>query len=271
MPALGLNSTLGTTDWGAFILERLRTESALLKAGARYIAITGKSMVVPRLLDDGSASWVDELQEIPSDAPDADTITLTPKKLGNVVTLSNESIADAPVSELDLVGNSLARSVAVAIDARVFSTAVETAIAPPGLLTSMTAAVGPVSFDSIISAIGSIEAIGGTASVVFAHPNDVTSLRLIKDTGGRPLLQPDLRAAGAESISGARVISTPSLPIGTVVICDPKQIILAVRKSVEVSFSAHSRFTADAVVARVTARATWALNDARGVVKLEAA
>jgi len=146
--------------------------------------MTGKSMVVPRLLDDGSASWVDELEEIPSDALDADTITLTARKLANVVSLSNESIADAPVSELDAVGDALARSVAVAIDSRLFSTAVATAIAPAGLLPSMSAAVGTVSFDSIIAAIGVIEAIGGTASVVFANPADVTTLRLIKTAAG---------------------------------------------------------------------------------------
>jgi hypothetical protein len=47
MPAgpLGLTATLGTTDWASFILERLRTEDALLRAGARYIPISGKQAV----------------------------------------------------------------------------------------------------------------------------------------------------------------------------------------------------------------------------------
>ncbi|MFP5364350.1 MAG: phage major capsid protein [Thermoleophilia bacterium] len=165
MTALGLNVTWGQTDWSDLILERLRTQSAVLRAGARYIPMTGALIVVPRLLDDGEASWVDELEEIPSDAPDADTVTLLAKKLANVVSLSNEAIADAPVSELDAVGNALARSVAVAIDNRLFSTAVASATAPAGLLPSMSAAVGAVSFDSIITAIGAIEAVGGTASV----------------------------------------------------------------------------------------------------------
>ena len=54
-------------------------------------------------------------------------------------------------------------------------------------------------------------------------------------------------------------------------VADPKQIIVGVRKNLAVAFSAHSKVTADAVVARVTARATWALNDARGVIKVAAA
>jgi len=32
MTPLGLNTTWGATDWSSFILERLRTESALLRA-----------------------------------------------------------------------------------------------------------------------------------------------------------------------------------------------------------------------------------------------
>lgn len=227
--------------------------------------MTGKSMVVPRLLDDGSAVWVDELEEIPSDAPEADTISLTAKKLANVVTLSNESIADAPVSELDAVGLALARSVAVAIDTRAFSASAATSIAPAGLLPTMTPAVGTVSFDSIIATIGAIEAIGGTASVVFLNPTDVTTLRLVKSATGANsyVLQPDTRLAGAESISAARIISTPALAAGTMVVADPKQIVVGVRKAVEVAFSAHSAFTSDAVLARVTARADFKLNDAR--------
>lgn len=84
-------------------------------------------------------------------------------------------------------------------------------------------------------------------------------------------MQPDLRLAGAESVSGARIISTPALPVGTFVVADPRQIIVGVRKAIEVAFSAHSKFTADAVVARVTARTAFALNDARGVIKVAAA
>jgi HK97 family phage major capsid protein len=273
MPALGLNITWGATDWSAFILERLHTESALLRAGARYVPIDGKTAVVPRLLDDGTAVWVDELQEIPSDAPEADTITLSPRKLGNVVSLSTESIEDSPVSELDAVGNALARSVAVAIDGRVFSAAAATAIAPGGLLPQMTAGIGPISFDNIVRAVGSIEAVGGVANVLFVNPTDLVTLRLVKtgDGSNQPVLQPDLTAAGAEQISGARVISTPALPAGTAVVGDARHIVVGVRRDVRVEFSAHARFTADAVVAKITARADWAVNDPRALVRMAAA
>lgn len=273
MPALGLNATLGATEWSAFILERLQTESALLRAGARYIPISGRQAVVPRLLDDGSAAWVDELEEIPSDAPEADVITLIPKKLGNVVTLSNESIADAPVSELDAVGNALARSVAVAIDARVFSAAAATSKAPAGLLPSMTAAVAPISFDAITRAVGAVESVGGVATALFIHPTDLTELRLVKTGSGSnaPVLQPDLAAAGAEQINGARIIPTPALPAGTAVVGDARQLVIGVRQDVAVAFSPHARFSADAVVARVTARAAWAVNDGRALIKVAAA
>ena len=72
---------------------------------------------------------------MPSDAGNADTLALVPRKIGNVVTLSNESIEDASVNELDSVGAAMVRGVATKVDARAFSTSAATAIAPAGLLS----------------------------------------------------------------------------------------------------------------------------------------
>jgi HK97 family phage major capsid protein len=132
VPALGTTAVWGATEWGRFVYERLREESALAKAGARTIPVAGKALVVPRLLSDGVATWTAELAQIASDSPVGDTLTLTPKKAANVVTLSNESIRDAPISELDAVGAALARSVARRLDLTAFSTDAATAVSPPG-------------------------------------------------------------------------------------------------------------------------------------------
>jgi hypothetical protein len=64
VPALGTTAVWGATEWGRFVYERLREESALAKAGARTIPVAGKALVVPSLLSDGVATWTAELAQI---------------------------------------------------------------------------------------------------------------------------------------------------------------------------------------------------------------
>ena len=127
MPNLGINTTWGREEWAAYVLEHLAVESVLLRAGVRALPIAGRVAHLPRTLTDGAATWTAEGEEIASGAPTGDQLVLTPKKLANVVSLSSEAIADAPVNELDAVGSALTRSVATSIDTRAFGTAAATA------------------------------------------------------------------------------------------------------------------------------------------------
>lgn len=239
----------------------------LLRSGARRINVVGRKAHIPRVLSDGTVSWVAELAEIPSSAPTGDELVLEPKKLANVVSLSNESINDAPVDELDTVGNALTRAIATALDARAFSAAAATATEPAGLRSqALPAQAGGVTIDNIIRAVGTIAAGGGIATAVYINPGDLTALRLLKDAQGRPLLQPDLQAGGAEMIAGALIFPVPSLPAGIALVAQADQIAVGIRKDATVDFSAHSRFSADAVQARVVARADFGVNDINGLV-----
>jgi HK97 family phage major capsid protein len=269
MASLGITATWGRQEWGNFLLRHLAEQSALLRAGARFIPIGGRILHLPRTLSDGTASWTAELAEIASDAPTGDELVLQPKKVANVVVLSNESIADAPVDELDAVGVAMARSVANSIDAKALSDDAATAVAPAGLLTAavLPQTGGVDDIDSYLSALGAIEAVGATGPyVIFMNPADKTALTLVKEATGseRPLLQPDPTQAGAYTIGGARIISTSAMGAGTALVAEARQIVVGVRKDIEVAFSGDSRFTADAVVARVVARFDWGFNDPRG-------
>jgi HK97 family phage major capsid protein len=268
VPAIGLSTTWGAEEWAAYVLEHLAHQSVLLQAGVRFLPLTGRVTHIPRNLLDGTAVWVAEGDEIPSSAPTGDELVLTPRKIANVVNLSNESISDAPVSELDAVGDALTRSVATALDVKAFSADVATAIAPAGLLASAIPAQagGTVTVDPYISAIGKIEAIGGVASAIFLNPADKTTLALVKDAVGseRGLLQPDPTMAGAYSIGGARMWPTPAIAVGKALVAEARQIVIGVRKDISVEFSSDSAFTSDTTVARVVARFDIAFDDIRG-------
>lgn len=263
MPSPGLTATWGQEQWSSTLIEALSLESAILRAGATRVVSDGRVVHVPRLLVNPDADWVAELTELPSDSGDADTLALVPRKIGNVVNLSNEPIEDASVNELDGVGQAMVRGVATKVDARAFSTSAATAIAPAGLLSGTMPGGGTsVDTDTILDGIGAIGGHGGVADTVFINPADLTALRKERAVpGGQYLLQPDAQAAGAERIGGATLIPTAGLAAGTAVVAEARFIVLAVRKDASVDFSSDAAFTSDATVARVTMRVDWAVSD----------
>lgn len=264
MPALGLNATWGAEEWATYILENLTAQSVLLASGARRVPVTGRKAHLPRVLSDGTASWVGELVEIPSSAPQGDELVLEPKKIANVVSLSQESIADSPTSELDAVGGALTRATATGMDSKAFSADAATATAPAGIRSmALPAQAGGVTLDNLVRSAGTIANAGGVANAVYLAPADRTSLSLLKDGQGRPLLVEALAAAG---FTLENLHTVASLPTGTAIVAQADQIVVGIRRDAEVTFSEHARFTADAVVAKVIARADFDVNDVDGLV-----
>lgn len=264
MPALGLNATHGAESWASYVLQHLAAESVLLRSGARAIPVAGRKAHIPRVLSDGTASWVGELVEIPSSAPQGDELVLEPKKVANTVTLSRESIADSPADELDTVGNALTGAVATALDVKAFSADVATADAPAGIRSlALPAQPGGVTLDNITRAAGTIANAGGLANAVYLAAADRTTLSLLKDTAGRPLLVEALAAAGF-TLDNLHTVA--SLPAGTAIVAEAGQIVVGVRRDAEVEFSEHAKFTADGVVAKVVARVDVDVNDVDGLV-----
>ncbi len=264
MPNLGVNSTWGREDFSAVLIEGLRQESALLQAGATLIVVNGRNASIPRIKVDPDADWVGELEELPSDPGDADVLTLTPKKIGNLVNLSRESIEDAPLNELDAVGRSMVRGVASKLDARAFSTSAATATAPAGLRSAgtalPTAAVTEIGVASLITGVGTLRGLGARPDVIFIAAQDLTALELAAVSGGYNGAM-SIEGPGIASISGARLISTPALPAGTALIAQASYLVIGVRRDIAVDFSEHSSFSSDAVAARVTGRLDWAVSD----------
>src|SRR5262245_17720494 len=133
MASLAVTATWGFEEWASYVVEHLSTESVLLNSGARHVPIDGKKAHLPRINSDGAATWTAENAEIASSAPDADEVALTPMKLANTLSVSNESVADSTVDNLNRIGDAMTRSVAVALDTAAFDANVATAIRPAGL------------------------------------------------------------------------------------------------------------------------------------------
>jgi HK97 family phage major capsid protein len=261
MPSPGLTATWGQQDWATTLIEALQTEAVLLASGASRIVGAGRVIHVPRLLVDPDADWVAELAELPSNAGDADTLDLTPKKIGNVFNLSTESVEDSPVGQLDAVGRAMVRGVARKVDARAFSNAAATATAPAGLLSHTypgTAATAP-DINGILTAVGEIAGEGGVANAVYMNSGDITAAQIAAVAGGYPISDPT--APGINRIGGATLYPVPGMAAGTALVGDARYIAVAVRRDASAEFSEHAAWTKDGVSARVTMRVDWAPSD----------
>jgi HK97 family phage major capsid protein len=267
------NSPWGVEEWSHQLLEKLIRTSALLAAPVTRVESDGRVVYVPRLKLQPSAEWVAELEELPSNAGEHDTVALVPRKIGNVIEVSRESIEDASVGVLDALGTAMVKGLSHALDSTAFGTAAEEAKKPAGLLHGLAAGVeyahtGHVDIDNILEAIGKIEGHGGTANAIFINSEDLTTLRKQKsETGGAYMLLPggsltgDITQPGVETIAGARLFISPGIAQGSVLVADAQYIQLAIRRNMEVAFSEDALFTSDAVVARVTARLDWEIGD----------
>jgi HK97 family phage major capsid protein len=260
MPSPGLTATWGRESWSPVLIEALSNESVLLRAGANRVVADGRVIHVPRMLVAPDADWVGELVELPTNAGDADTLELTPKKIGNVVSLSRESIEDSAVAELDAVGNAMVRGVATKVDAKFFSPDAATATAPAGIFaTTLPSGGTAVDIDTIVGAVGVVGAAGGLANAVFLSPADLTKIRQAVIGGGYSISDPT--APGVEKIAGATLWPTPALNAGEALVADARYIVLAVRRDAAVDFSEDALFTSDGVAARVTMRVDWGVGD----------
>jgi HK97 family phage major capsid protein len=247
----------GAEAWSTTLIEALSQQAVLLASGASRVVAEGRIVHVPRLLVDPDADWVAELQELPSDAGDADTLALTPKKIGNAITVSTESIEDAPINGLDAIGQAMTRGVARKVDARAFSNAAATATAPAGLLSHTLPASAAASPDiaGIITAVAEIAAEGGIANAAFMNAADIGAVQVAAVTGGFSLSDPT--RPSVSQIGGA-VLYTAPLAAGTALVADARFIAVAVRRDASVDFSEHAPFTKDGVVAKLASE-RWGL------------
>jgi HK97 family phage major capsid protein len=263
----GLSTTWGREDWSSTLIEALVLQSALLRSGASRITTDARVVHAPRLKVHPVAAWVAELAPIPSDSGDADTLVLVPRKVANVLTLSTESIEDAPLDELDAVGNAMVKGVAVQVDAAAFSSNASTATTPAGLLSYAlpgTGSGGHVDIDGILDGVGSVQSHGGSPDTVFANPADITALRKLKTTYGSYLLAPDAASVEGEPatrVGGCALLPTNGLAAGHALVCEARFCQVAIRRDAAVDFSADAAFTTDAVVARVTMRVDFSIGD----------
>jgi HK97 family phage major capsid protein len=278
--ALGAATT--PPEFANYVLDRIRHESVLIAAGARVVTSGAKTLTIPRITADVPMGWFSELADMSGEQGDADTITLDFKKVGTVITVGQETVGDSDPATLQVLGDNLAKALALEIDKQLFQ-GDGTGNKPTGFLRGTTVNSTPTaiqifgdaatpSYASIVGARTLAKATGAKPRVLFVNPTSEGTLAAQTDGMDRPLLT-GTADDSAEVIAGQRVFVTPALnsvtgaPVAGTwgVVCDPEQIIVGIRQDLQLAISDQAAFASDGVLVKISARVDVDLNDVSGV------
>lgn len=269
----GLGQALTPEQWADFVLQHLSAQSVLIQSGATVVRTQNRVIHVPRITGDGGVGWYAELDPIGPGDPTGDELTLTPRKVAALSTLSNEAVNDSSPSALDAVGTAMMRAVALEADRAYFSGSGAANDQPTGVLTiaGLPSYVGAVDYAGIVTAAGTVRGAGGQPNALYLNPSDLTTLQLAVDGMNRPLIQPDAQQGMAETVAGLRLWPTPAIPPATALVAEAAQIVVALRQDATVSVSTDAAFNTDASLVRVIARTDLGVNDIKGLCVIKAA
>lgn len=246
-------------EYGPLIWEPVAAAAvALDPAVSTVIHTASHDFHIPRVTDDAGASWLVEGAEITPDDPSMDELVVTPAKVGGLAVVSTELANDSSPAAQTIVGESIARSIAVQIDRAMFSTL--PAPAPDGLEDVTGTGAVPVTdydnLDGFAKAIATVEQAGGTVTSFVTDPATALSLATLKvETGSNaPLLGVDAANGTQRQALGVPVKVSPYVTAGTVWALDASAVFVVVREEVKLVISSDAYFSSDRVGIRATMR-----------------
>lgn len=228
---------LATPEFSRDVLDLARSASVVSRAGARTVELSSNELHLARLTQDATAVWRQEGEAIASSDLAFDRVTLRPRTVAALCTLSVELLEDAGNAS-QVVENSLTQALGLALDrAALFGNGAEAE--PLGLFSTSgvntVASVGtPDDYADVTSAVRQILTAnypGDPAALAWlGHPRDFATFDGLTDSTGQPL-RPTPWA------SQLRPLSTTTFPIAagdsstSMVVGDFSQLVLGMRTS----------------------------------------
>ncbi len=280
---LSSSGLLAPEEVGPLIIQPLRLRSVALRVST-VIETTRPSLRFPIVDTDAAASWLAEGDDIDETDPDIGEETVTPVKVGALVKISNELIADSAenAQAAGVVGDGLVRQFARTIDKAFFTST--TSLGPNGLesIGYQTVNVGGdfVDFDPFLDAISLVERVGSVVTSFAASFQTVLALSLLKRfqptadvVSNEPLLSQtpgDVANPVQRSIFGVPLYSAPEGTIedGVVWAIAADKVFTVMRSDISIVANPYFYFGSDSTGVRGTMRLGYGFPHAAAVVKI---
>ena len=210
------------------LVQPLQASSVILNAGAT-IFDSSEPLRIPTIEEGVSPEWVGENELIPEDEVTTGEISLMPsdrKSIKIITRVSNELIRQATIGVSGVLESRLVADVRNKLDTALLEgdgadNSILGLVNQTGVTTGAFDAADP---DSIIDAIGALNALEVNPTRLIVSGADFTEMRKLKDNSGRYLLTPDISAGAVGSIHGIPVSITNKLEAGTAVLADMSAI-----------------------------------------------
>lgn len=240
--------------------EQLIPESLLMLATTRVGVVEGDDVFVRVPLIDltDEPEFVAEGAPIPESEPDVDEAVIANGKIGVLVKISKEQLAQPNVTEI--VSGEIDRALSVKVNAALLNqpAPVSPAVLPPaGILAQGTTVVDPMTgnLDKFVDAVSLIESLpGGAATNVVAAPDAWAKICKMKTATGS---NQSLVGAGVDpaqrTLLGIPVKVDSSMASNKLAVLD-KRRVLSVYGNIQVSKSDHAYFSSDVIGIKATIR-----------------
>jgi HK97 family phage major capsid protein len=203
-------------DFANELVQKLEEQNVLRRI-ARIVTTSHEKLKVPVATASGTATWVEENEEIPESDSAFGQIILNAYKLATMMRTSTELVEDSAFNIQAYIADEFARRI---------GTREEEAFCigdgdgkPTGIFTDKGAAVGvtaasatEINFDDIIDLFYSLKPPYRNKSVFLTHDTAMKQLRKVKDANGQYIWQPSLVAGTPDTILGRPVYTSPFVP-----------------------------------------------------------
>jgi HK97 family phage major capsid protein len=253
-------SILRPEQVGPLVVEPVDRESVAITVST-LVSTESASFRIPKVTEDVPAGWYAEAAEINETSPATDEIDVVPRKLAALTVISNELATDSSPAAQQVVGDSIARSLARNLDVAYFGAAAGEA--PDGLedlegVNDINAGSAFEDLDPFAEAIAAADAEGRTLTGFVAHPDDSLTLAQLKaeDGSNRPLLGDPIDGTRRQ-ILGVPLYVSPAVTAGTVWGI-PRTVAMVVRRSdVQLVVDRSRYFERDSIGVRATMRVAF--------------
>lgn len=196
----------------AALIDRLRRQSVLVRAGALTVPLTTDSNVIAKLTADPTPAWRAEAGAVASSDPTFGAVTLAPKSLAVLVKFSRELLQDSLNIESALV-NAITAAMALEVDrAGLFGTGADNQ--PEGLINidgintfdvggALSDYTGGIYAPLVRARTQLLTANAGEPTAFIMHPREDGTLVGALNGNGDPLMAPAKIAAVPQLITTA--------------------------------------------------------------------
>lgn len=214
---------IGTDSEGGYLVpdefERTLVEALeeqnIFRTLAHVIQTSSGDRKIPVVASKGTASWVDEEGAIPESDDSFGQVSIGAYKLGTMIKVSEELLADSVFDLEAYISREFARRIGNKEEEAFFAgdgTGKPTGVLESAELGVTAAAAAAITADEVFDLYYSLKAPYRKSSVFLMNDSTVKALRKLKDNNGQYLWQPSLTANTPDTLMGRPVYTSAYMP-----------------------------------------------------------